>query len=91
MEFVERAKALTPFCTFGREILISTREKSVEKVSPSSSSTVHSTVLRYCTKIFFIIFLVYLTLQMYDNMQELYFIKCLLVIHARNDASKIIF
>ena len=39
----------------------------------------------------FFIFLVYLTLQMYDNMQELYFIKCLLVIHARNDASKTIF
>ena len=54
--------------------------------------TVHGTILRYCSKknIFFI-FLVYLTLQMYDNMQELYFIKCLLVIHVRNDASKIIF
>ena len=39
MEFIERAKALTPFCTFGREILITTREKSVERVSPSSSSS----------------------------------------------------
>ena len=48
------------------------------------------TVHRYCShkKKFF---LVYLTLQTFDNMQELYFIKCLLVIHARNDASKIIF
>ena len=42
-------------------------------------------------KKFFLFFLVYLTLQIYDNMQELYFIKCLLVIHARNDASKTIF
>ena len=42
-------------------------------------------------KKFNFIFLVYLTLQMFDNMQELYFIKCLLVIHVRNDASKTIF
>ena len=42
-------------------------------------------------KIFFLFFLFFLTLKMYDNMQELYFIKCLLVIHVRNDASKIIF
>ena len=57
------------------------------------------TVHRYCSCLLFIgtvhkknfFFLVYLTLQTFDNMQELYFIKCLLVIHARNDASKIIF
>ena len=60
----------------------------------------HGTVHRYCSCLLFIgtvhtkknfFFLVYLTLQTFDNMQELYFIKCLLVIHARNDASKIIF
>ena len=52
------------------------------------------TVHVYCSSVLFTkkkIFLVYLTLQTFDNMQELYFIKCLLVIHARNDASKIIF
>ena len=49
------------------------------------------TVHRYCSHKKKIFFLVYLTLQTFDNMQELYFIKCLLVIHARNDASKIIF
>ena len=58
------------------------------------------TVHRYCSCLLFIgtvhtkkkfFFLVYLTLQTFDNMQELYFIKCLLVIHVRNDASKIIF
>ena len=58
------------------------------------------TVHMYCSCLLFIctvhtkknfFFLVYLTLQTFDNMQELYFIKCLLVIHARNDASKIIF
>ena len=53
------------------------------------------TVHVYCSSVLFtqknFFFLVYLTLQTFDNMQELYFIKCLLVIHARNDASKIIF
>ena len=53
------------------------------------------TVHVYCSSVLFTqkknFFLVYLTLQTFDNMQELYFIKCLLVIHARNDASKIIF
>ena len=51
------------------------------------------TVHWYCSYLLFtnFFFLVYLTLQTFDNMQELYFIKCLLVIHARNDASKIIF
>ena len=49
------------------------------------------TVHVYCSQKNFFFFLVYLTLQTFDNMQELYFIKCLLVIHARNDASKTIF